>query len=271
MCGLERRGNWRASGLARVPGDTGLQGVIESTGILCVCGKCKGGVFMLAKLLVSSLVLAAIARFSIVVDLDASIGHNFSRNFGPCTIILCYQARVPGDTVPQGVIESRGILCFGGKCRGVEKENILCNVMNACSELQRYLGYLARHLPETDNGNLLLLCKSCVECLKDSQASLAQTADANDGWREGVGLGTNKDIQWIIIAIVINFQAFASFEKFLPDHLPKANNGNSIPLCKSSVDLKESQIAGAGVKGVPIYSTSHNRMAEDCSRQTDMD
>jgi hypothetical protein len=35
-------------------------------------------------------------------------------------------------------------------------------------------------------------------------------------WREGVGLGTNKDIQWIIIAIVINFQAFASFEKFLP-------------------------------------------------------
>jgi hypothetical protein len=31
-------------------------------------------------------------------------------------------------------------------------------------------------------------------------------------WSEGVGLGTNKDIQWIIIAIVSNFQAFASFE-----------------------------------------------------------
>ncbi|XP_059451919.1 putative disease resistance RPP13-like protein 1 [Corylus avellana] len=30
------------------------------------------------------------------------------------------KARVPGDTRLQGVIESSGILCFGGKCRGVE-------------------------------------------------------------------------------------------------------------------------------------------------------
>ncbi|KAE8038010.1 hypothetical protein FH972_010558 [Carpinus fangiana] len=33
------------------------------------------------------------------------------------------RARVPGETRLLGVIESRGILCFGGKCRGVEGQS----------------------------------------------------------------------------------------------------------------------------------------------------
>ncbi|XP_059430609.1 uncharacterized protein LOC132164188 [Corylus avellana] len=143
----------------------------------------------------------------------------------PVKYVRGVKARVPGDTGLQGVIKGSGILCFCGKCKGVEivtpslfelhagsankrppeyvyleNGSTLRDVMNACvkatldsqeefvrnaigcSTLRKSticLNCRARR-PEADNGNSMLLCKSCVE-LKESQASPAQTAEARYG------------------------------------------------------------------------------------------
>ncbi|KAB1227407.1 Chromodomain-helicase-DNA-binding protein 4 [Morella rubra] len=132
----------------RAPGETGLQGVIKGSGILCYCGKCKG-----VEVVTPSL-------FEL---------HAGSANKRPPEYIYLENGKTLRDVMNACVNASLDTM-----------EELVRNAIG-CSSLKKSTICLNCRgpIPKADNGNSMLLCKSCAE-LKESRDTPARTADASD-------------------------------------------------------------------------------------------
>lgn len=132
----------------RVPGETGLKGVIKGSGILCYCGKCKG-VEVVTPTLFELHAGSANKRPPEYIYLENG---NTLRD----VMNACLNASL--DTLDEFVQNAVG-------CNSLKKSCICLNCKGPISEAY--------------NGNSMLLCKSCVE-LKKPQARPAQTTDTTN-------------------------------------------------------------------------------------------